>query len=125
MVKQLFRVVVVAAWLGSGSAWADGPAAKLVDGAEAHRLVKEGVKVVDVRTAQEFAAGHVPGAVNIPFDEIEKRAAELGPPGTKVLLYCRTGRRSGIAAETLRAKGYTNLFDLQAYDRWVASEPAK
>ncbi|MFT3914917.1 MAG: rhodanese-like domain-containing protein [Anaeromyxobacteraceae bacterium] len=125
MRKQLFQVVVVAAVLGSGAALADGPAARLVDGAEAHRLVKEGVKVVDVRTAPEFAAGHVPGAVNIPFDEIERRAAELGPPGTKVLLYCRTGRRSGIAAEALRAKGYTNLFDLQAYDRWVASEPGK
>ncbi len=81
--------------------------------------------VVDCREPHEYVQGHVPGAVNIPFDEIEKRAVELGPPGTKVLLYCRTGRRSGIAAETLRAKGYTNLFDLQAYDRWVASEPAK
>ena len=38
-------------------------------------------------------------------------------------LYCRTGRRSGLAANTLREKGYTELYDLQAYSRWVASEP--
>jgi rhodanese-related sulfurtransferase len=93
----------------------------VVDGATAHRLVAEGVKVVDVRTPAEFAAGHVPGAVNIPFDEIGKRHAELGPPSTPVLLYCRTGHRSGIAVRTLKEKGFTLLYDLQAFERWVAA----
>ena len=124
MVRSIVRVVVVALVLGAGVAHAE-PAAKVVDAAEARKLAAEGVKVVDVRTAVEFAMGHVPGAVNIPFDEMEKRHAELGPASTPVLLYCRSGRRSGIAAETLKAKGFTKLYDLQAYDRWVASEPKR
>ena len=101
------------------------PAPGIVDGAGARRLVAAGVKVVDVRTADEFAAGHVPGAVNIPFDELPRRHAEVGPPSAPVLLYCRSGRRSSIATATLREKGFTRIYDLQAYDRWVASEPAR
>lgn len=95
----------------------------IVDGAAARELAADGVKVVDVRTPQEFAAGHVPGAVNIPYDQMATRAAELGPPSTPVLLYCRSGRRSGVAAQTLKEKGFTRLWDMQAYERWTASAP--
>jgi phage shock protein E len=62
--------------------------------------------------------------VNIPFDEMPQRAAEIGPASTPVLLYCQSGRRTAIASETLREKGFTRLYDLRSYDRWVASEPA-
>ncbi len=96
----------------------------LVDGAQAHELVADGVKVLDVRTPAEFAAGHVPGAINIPYDEIDRRAGELGVASTPYLLYCHSGRRSGMAVANLRAKGFRRLYDLQAYDRWVASEPS-
>jgi rhodanese-related sulfurtransferase len=95
----------------------------LVDAAAARRLVAEGVRVVDVRTPDEYSAGHVPGAVNIPYDQIAQRHPELGPPTTPLLLYCHSGRRSGIAVQILKAKGFTRLYDLQAYDRWVKSEP--
>jgi rhodanese-related sulfurtransferase len=98
------------------------PAPGVVDIAAARRLVAQGVKVVDVRTAAEFAAGHVPGAVNIPFDEMERRHAEVGPASTPVVIYCRTGRRSGAARQVLRAKGFTQVFDFQSYDLWVRSE---
>ncbi len=95
----------------------------VVDAATARRLVAAGVKAVDVRTPEEYAAGHVPGAVNVPYDQLAKRYAELGPPATPLLLYCHSGRRSGIAVQILKAKGYTRLYDLQAYERWVQSEP--
>lgn len=101
----------------------DQVAPGVVDGATARKLVAEGVKVVDVRTPNEYAAGHVPGAVNIPYDQMAKRYAELGPPTTPLVLYCHSGRRSGVAVQTLKEKGFTRLYDLQAYDRWVASEP--
>ena len=66
--------------------------------------------VIDVRTADEYAAGHVPGAVNIPYDQMPVRAAEIAVHKDKeVVLYCRSGRRSGIAAETLAAEGFTGL----------------
>jgi rhodanese-related sulfurtransferase len=93
-----------------------------VDGAAARKLVAAGVVVVDVRTPEEFQGGHVPGARNIPFDQIGSRVAEIGPPSTPVLLYCRSGRRSGIAAETLRAKGFTQIYDMKSFDRWAEAE---
>ncbi len=95
----------------------------VVDANTARKLAAAGVKVVDVRTPAEFAAGHVPGAVNIPYDEMARRHGEIGPPSTPVLIYCRTGHRSGIAGQTLREKGFTRLFDLQRWDLWAASQP--
>ncbi len=94
------------------------PAPGKVDGAAAKSLVAAGTKVVDVRTADEFASGHVPGAINIPYDQFPGRAAEIGPPSTPVVLYCRSGRRSAIAAEALRKAGYTKLYDMQTVTAW-------
>ncbi len=68
--------------------------------------------VLDVRSPEEFVAGHVPGAVNIPQDQVASRLAEI-PKDKEVVLYCRSGRRSGLAAETLEANGYKNLRQLQ------------
>jgi phage shock protein E len=89
-----------------------------VDGATAKSLAAAGAKVVDVRTAEEFATGHVPGAINIPYDEIGKRASVIGPPSTQVVLYCRTGRRSAIAVEALQKAGYEKLYDLRSVSDW-------
>ncbi len=107
----------------SGAAVSVAPG--VVDGATARKLVAAGVKVVDVRTADEFAAGHVPGAVNIPHDQMERRYAELGPSSTPLLVYCRTGHRAGLAIETLRKHGFQQIYDLKAYDLWLQSEPPK
>ncbi|HET8724028.1 MAG TPA: rhodanese-like domain-containing protein [Anaeromyxobacteraceae bacterium] len=90
----------------------------VVSGATARTLAAAGAKVVDVRTPEEFAAGHVPGAVNVPYDELPRRAAEIGPPSTAVVLYCRSGRRSGIAAEALRKAGFTKVYDFQSVSAW-------
>ena len=90
----------------------------VVDGPAARALAKAGAVVVDVRTPQEFAAGHVPGAKNIPYDEVRARAGEIGGPDTPVLLYCRTGRRSSIASQALKDQGFEKLWDLQVYERW-------
>jgi len=104
---------------------APGPTALIVDVATARRLVAGGIKVVDVRTPAEFATGHVPGAVNIPHDEMERRHAEIGAPATPVLLYCRSGRRSGIAGQTLRSLGFDRVYDFGPYDLWVQSGPGE
>lgn len=97
------------------------PAPGVVSGEVARQLVLGGARVVDVRTPAEFAAGHVPGALNIPFDEIGRRAVEVGDPGDPVVLYCRTGRRSGLAAATLRGLGFSRTYDLQRHSNWPAS----
>ena len=60
----------------------------------------EPIQLIDVRTRQEFAEGHLPGAVNIPLDEFDP-AALLPTERQERVLYCRSDRRSGIAAERL------------------------
>ena len=75
--------------------------------------------VLDVRSPEEFAAGHVPGAVNIPHDQVATRISELDP-GRWVLVYCKSGRRAGIAEGVLADAG----FDVRQIDgswlRWEA-----
>jgi phage shock protein E len=68
--------------------------------------------VLDVRSPEEFKEVHVPGAVNIPYDQMAARLAEV-PKDKDVVLYCRSGRRAGIAADVLAANGYTRLSHLE------------
>jgi rhodanese-related sulfurtransferase len=70
--------------------------------------------VLDVRTPQEFAAGHIPGAVNIPHDQLPNRLAEIaGAKNKDVVVYCRSGRRSAIALETLSSQGFKSVKHLE------------
>ena len=76
--------------------------------------------VLDVRSPEEFREGHVPGAVNVPYDQIAARIAEV-PKDKDVVLYCRSGRRAGIAADVLAANGYTRLSHLEGdMPAWIA-----
>jgi rhodanese-related sulfurtransferase len=68
--------------------------------------------VLDVRTPEEYVAGHVPGAVNIPYDQVGARLAEV-PRDKDVVLYCRSGRRAAMAGEVLSGNGYTRLQHLE------------
>lgn len=70
--------------------------------AEAQRAIAAGeVELIDVRTAHEWEAGHVPGARHVPLNELSASAAEL-PRDRELLIYCRAGGRSAFAAEGLR-----------------------
>ncbi len=65
---------------------------------------------IDVRTPQEYAQGHVEGALLVPYQEIGQRIGSIAPDrDAEIHLYCRSGRRAGIALETLRAMGYTRV----------------
>lgn len=75
-----------------------------IDVDEAARRLATGSPVVDVREPQEYVEAHVPGAVLIPLGEVAERIGEF-PTGGEVLLVCRSGARSGRAAEHLRAQG--------------------
>jgi phage shock protein E len=83
----------------------------LLDRIAAH---DETLLILDVRTAEEYAQGHVEGAVHIPYDQLPQRAGEIeAAKGKDVVLYCRSGRRSEIAAETLKEKGFARLLHLE------------
>ena len=77
----------------------------------ARAKIKEGALVVDVRTADEFAAGHVNGATNIPVGEIKGRMGELGPKDRTIVVYCRSGVRAGTAKSALTEAGFTNVLN--------------
>jgi phage shock protein E len=69
--------------------------------------------VLDVRTPEEFAAGHIPGAVNIPYTHLPARISELPDAGEKdIVIYCATGIRSERAAMRFRENGFTRLLHL-------------
>jgi rhodanese-related sulfurtransferase len=76
--------------------------------------------LVDVRTPEEYASGHIAGSVNIPLQELQSRMSEI-PSNQAVVLYCRSGNRSGQAATLLRDAGYTQIYDLGGIIEWTAS----
>ncbi len=67
--------------------------------------------IIDVRTPAEYAAGHIDGAVNIPFESIGEKIGLLKGIGkdSAILLYCQSGRRSGLAKTTLEQQGYRKV----------------
>lgn len=68
--------------------------------------------VIDVRTPQEFASGHIQGALNIDHSVIAQRISMAGvAKDDEVILYCRSGNRSGIAMQTLNKLGYTRVLN--------------
>jgi phage shock protein E len=89
-----------------------------VTSAEARQLVRAGARLVDVRTAGEFVAGHVPGAINIPVQQLDARMNELQPKDAPIVLYCRSGHRSGTAARMLKRAGFAAVHDLGPMSRW-------
>ena len=80
---------------------------------------EEGYIILDVRTQEEYDGGHIPGAILIPNTEIEARAEEELPDKNQlILVYCRSGRRSKLAAEALVALGYTNIKEFGGIIDW-------
>lgn len=77
-------------------------------------------QLIDVRTPQEFAEGHVPGAVNIPLDQIETRSGEIASD-QEVWLVCRSGSRSARAASLLEQKSFNTVNVLGGTLAWQAS----
>lgn len=79
--------------------------------------------ILDTRTPEEFAAGHIPGARLVPHDRIEESLASLLPHrDAEIVLYCQSGRRAGLAEAALRERGFTHLHLLDG--SWQAWQEA-
>ena len=92
-----------------------------INGAEAKALMdsESGYIIIDARTQEEYDEGHIPGAILIPEYEIADRAEkELPDKDQLILVYCRSGRRSKIAAEELVKLGYTNVKEFGGIIDW-------
>lgn len=80
---------------------------------------EEGYVILDVREQDEYDAGHISGAILIPYTQIEAKANEMLPDKDQlILVYCRSGRRSKIAAEALAELGYTNIKEFGGIIDW-------
>jgi phage shock protein E len=89
-----------------------------VSSAEARRLVQEGAKLIDVRSASEFGAGHLPGAINVPVGELGAKVKVFGGKDQPIVVYCASGARSAMARSMLKTQGYARVFNLGAMSRW-------
>ncbi len=79
-----------------------------------------GPLIIDVRTADEFHYGHVPGAVNIPLDQLQYQINNLEDKNRETILYCATGARSAYAVQILQAYGFTNAKNGGGVSRMMA-----
>jgi phage shock protein E len=113
MVKKLSVFALYLSLVGPGCVPEGG--AQVTSG-EAHQLVAQGAVLVDVRTPEEFAGGHLDGARNVPVDELAGRMGEL-PRDRVLVVYCRSGARSSRAAAMLRGAGY-QARDLGPMSAW-------
>ncbi len=76
--------------------------------------------ILDVRTSSEFNAGHLPGAVNIPLDELNDQIDTFSSfKDSSVLVYCQSGKRSTLAISDLKQAGYNTIFHFEdGYESW-------
>ena len=90
----------------------------LVSPEVARGCLREGARVIDVRTEAEFQSRHLPNAINIPLDRLSEEIVRCAPDKEKpILLHCLSGGRSGIAKGILKRMGYRSAFNLGSYGR--------
>lgn len=90
-----------------------------LSGPAAQALVKDGALLLDVRSSGEFSEGHLPGAVNVPVQELEASLGSLSPDKARpIVVYCRSGVRSARARSRLLQAGFTRVEDLGALSNW-------
>ena len=82
------------------------------------QYLKQGAKVIDVRTPEEFQSGHLAEAISIPLGSLEREIPRQAPYKQQVLLlHCQSGVRSGMAARTLKRLGYAKVYNLGSFGR--------
>jgi phage shock protein E len=114
-------LVLLTIWLAT-PAIADCGEAELAK--QAWPMINNGAILIDVRTKEEFDAGHLEGAINIPWEETASLMAAIGSDKQRpAVLYCRSGNRSGKAVAVLEKEGYGNLFNAGGYTALSANKP--
>ncbi len=114
-------LVVLLALAGCGHKVAKEASYVNITAQEAKELMdrEEGYVILDVRTEEEYAQGHIPGAILIPDYEIETKAEDILKDKNQMLLvYCRSGRRSKNAAQVLLNLGYTDIREFGGIIDW-------
>lgn len=125
-VATIVFVVLALVGCGGGATQADvaqTAGVRVVSARDAKSLIASGdVTVIDVRTPEEFAAGHVVGATNINVESADFDATiEKLDASDSYLVYCRSGRRSAMAADLMKTAGFTDVADAGGLDGLIAA----
>ncbi len=87
----------------------------------AYQKRQAGAFLLDVRTQEEWNAGHIPGATLIPLDQLSARAGEL-PEDQEIVIYCRSGNRSAQALDLLTTAGFSGVYSMEGgINDWIAA----
>lgn len=100
------------------------PSYRQITADEAARMMQEETDFVllDVRTQEEYASGHIPGAICIPNETIgSEEIPELPDKDQLILVYCRSGNRSKQASQKLAEQGYTNVVEFGGINGWTGN----
>ena len=119
--KKILPIFLAALLLAGCAAPAEEITYRQVNMDEAITMMEEGSGyiILDVRTPEEFADKHIPGAINIPNETIgTDEIPELPDKDQLILVYCRSGNRSKQASEKLVARGYTNIVEFGGINDW-------
>lgn len=121
ILNKLVTVLLLGVVLGGCASTSDDLGYKQISMSEAVRLMEEGGDhiLLDVRTPEEFAEGHIPNAINVPNETIgSENIAELPEKEQKIFVYCRSGNRSKQASAKLVKLGYTNIVEIGGIQDW-------
>ena len=89
-------------------------------------MIENGALLIDVRTKEEFDEGHIDGAINISFDETKALMDAIGHDKQRpVVVYCRSGNRSGKAKASLDKEGFTNIFNATGFEALKATRDTR
>ena len=121
-IKRLLLLIISLMLLSScGNAGSSSSGYRQISMDEAVKMMRDEKDyiILDVRRPDEFAEGHIPGAINVPNEEIgTTEIAELPQKSQLILVYCRSGRRSKEASEKLVMLGYTNIVEFGGILDW-------
>ena len=119
--RKLLSVILTVILLAGCSAPKEAASYRQISMDEAITMMEEesGYIILDVRTPEEFADKHIPGAVNIPNETIgAEKIPELPDKDQLILVYCRSGNRSKQASKKLAVLGYTNIVEFGGINSW-------
>jgi phage shock protein E len=120
----LAALLLAGAVIAQQAAQKNGVLGDTTAAAQGWKMIERGALLIDVRSEQEYAQGHIENSLLIPHTELDRIVASIGPDLQRpVVLYCRSGRRaSGVEAE-LEKMGYTDVFNATGWEALEATRP--
>ncbi len=124
--KKLISILLLLSFMviaisGCSSSSSSSASPEKISAKKAKEMMDEDKKIIvlDVRTKEEYNSGHIANAILVPDYEVKDKAKELlTDQSAKILVYCRSGRRSALAAQTLCELGYTSVYDFGGIIDW-------